>query len=509
MRAALMARVSTDEQAAGDRHSLPAQLSAMRERCAREGWEVVREFVAEGESAFTPDIARRPVLRAAIEAAERREFEVILVHEASRFARNIRLEGEARARLERAGVRVVAADEPLAPETPDRWFMQSVITPGINELYSRQLSQHIRKGLGRRFALGLPPNGMIPFGYRPGATPLDAPEVVPEEADAVRWAYRTFAALGSYLSIAEEFNRRGLRPHSRARRVGSTGIVRAPNEQFSMTALQSILENEFYLGFVTHRGERRRGLHAPIVGEDDWAAAQARKRRGGRVSRSLHLLSGLAVCRRCERTLTAERTSATRAYYRERRDGVLRTCPNTGRGWPQPEVDALVSATIEEMPLRGEWLAHCERRARRRDTSGASARAALVEEQRRATNAYMAGALGEAEWRERLASVQGRLAELPPDVDTLLFAGSRVTSIAEVWAVADAEDRRAAVRLLFRSVRLDVATRGLWVEPWPEYEPLFGERRRWRASGGKYARRDSNPVSPSPRLYTPAELGVA
>jgi len=36
MRAALLARVSDESQAESDRHSLPAQLRAMHERCARE-----------------------------------------------------------------------------------------------------------------------------------------------------------------------------------------------------------------------------------------------------------------------------------------------------------------------------------------------------------------------------------------------------------------------------------------------------------------------------------------
>lgn len=69
MRAALMARVS-DASQGGDHQSIPAQLAAMRARCTREGWTVVREDVAEGESAYTADLRKRPVLRSVVEAAE-------------------------------------------------------------------------------------------------------------------------------------------------------------------------------------------------------------------------------------------------------------------------------------------------------------------------------------------------------------------------------------------------------------------------------------------------------
>ena len=44
MRVALLARVSTDEQAEAGRHSMPVQLAEMRERCDREGWEAVEVF---------------------------------------------------------------------------------------------------------------------------------------------------------------------------------------------------------------------------------------------------------------------------------------------------------------------------------------------------------------------------------------------------------------------------------------------------------------------------------
>jgi hypothetical protein len=88
VRAALLARVSDESQAESDRHSLPAQLRAMRERCAREGWEVAATFEAPGESASTRFIDRRPVLRALVNEARAGAFDVVLFHESSRLARD-------------------------------------------------------------------------------------------------------------------------------------------------------------------------------------------------------------------------------------------------------------------------------------------------------------------------------------------------------------------------------------------------------------------------------------
>lgn len=79
MRVALLARVSTERQAGEERHSLPAQLRSMLDRAGREGWEVVRTFEAPGESASTRDLNKRPVLRELVEAARRREFDLVVV----------------------------------------------------------------------------------------------------------------------------------------------------------------------------------------------------------------------------------------------------------------------------------------------------------------------------------------------------------------------------------------------------------------------------------------------
>ena len=49
--AVIYARVSTKEQT--ENLSLPTQLHACREYCVREGWDVIQEFVEEGESAKT------------------------------------------------------------------------------------------------------------------------------------------------------------------------------------------------------------------------------------------------------------------------------------------------------------------------------------------------------------------------------------------------------------------------------------------------------------------------
>ena len=85
MKIVLYARVSSDRQDV--ELSISAQLKALREYAAREGHEVVREFVDEVESGRTAD---RPQFQRMIAEARRmgRAFEAILVWKYSRFSRN-------------------------------------------------------------------------------------------------------------------------------------------------------------------------------------------------------------------------------------------------------------------------------------------------------------------------------------------------------------------------------------------------------------------------------------
>lgn len=85
-RVGLYARVSTEEQAGGDRFSIPAQLNEMREFAQANHWVVIGEFVDEGISGRKKD---RPQLQALLDIAKRKGCDIILVHELSRLSRSV------------------------------------------------------------------------------------------------------------------------------------------------------------------------------------------------------------------------------------------------------------------------------------------------------------------------------------------------------------------------------------------------------------------------------------
>jgi len=73
MRAALYARVSSEEQVEG--YSIDAQLRACRDFAQEKGWTVAAEYVDEGKSARAEDIGKRPRFKEMLEAAKAKAFD--------------------------------------------------------------------------------------------------------------------------------------------------------------------------------------------------------------------------------------------------------------------------------------------------------------------------------------------------------------------------------------------------------------------------------------------------
>ncbi len=474
-RAALLLRVSDPSQASRDRLSLDAQRRVLRERCEREGWVVVREYVGAGESAFTNDMRKRESIRELTRDASQGLFDVLLVHDLSRFARDEELGFAVFNLLAGHGVELVNASNDVDYRTPEGRMMLS-IDLGLNSYWSRKMSFHIRKSKRERFELGLHV-GDAPFGYRRGLTTKDPLVPVPAEAAAIAEAFRDYAAGAGYTEIARRWNAMGLRPRSKR-----------GNVLFTASAVQSIIENDFYAGFVRYKGERKRGAHQPIVSEELYLAAQARVSRRVSRARSPRMLAGIARCVECGGPIWQSRAGHGHGYWYYRESSRVRgtPCPNAGRMWRCEEAEEEVSRIVRAMALEPRWLEWVDREARRLDEreDENAERVALEARKSRVTKAYVNGALSEREWQAQLRAIEDRLAKLRPTRrPAVSLAQERLASIGQLWDGMTAEERREACRILFEAVSLDTARRRLWVRPWPEFEPLFTLRRTLCESG--------------------------
>lgn len=89
MNVVVWARVSSREQREG--YSIDAQLRAMREKAAKNGWTIIREFaVAESAKRGVERTAFNKMLKWVKANAKREKIKYILAHKLDRVCRNIR-----------------------------------------------------------------------------------------------------------------------------------------------------------------------------------------------------------------------------------------------------------------------------------------------------------------------------------------------------------------------------------------------------------------------------------
>ncbi len=189
-RAVLYARVSREEQVRG--YSLAQQLEALREYCAREGYEVVAEVEDPAESSAT---LVRPGLDWARDLLEDGAANLALAQDADRITREpahrLLLDSE----VERHGARLVALDD-WGDDTHEGSllrYMRGWVAKG--ELL--KTAERTRRGLARKVREGKIIRGKRPpygFAYADGG---DALAVAGPEMGAVRTILRMVGAGGA------------------------------------------------------------------------------------------------------------------------------------------------------------------------------------------------------------------------------------------------------------------------------------------------------------------------
>ena len=116
-RAGLYARVSTDDQ-----QTIPLQIHALREYIGRRGWTIAVQVREVGSGA-----AKRQAREKLLEAARRREIDVVLVWRLDRWGRSVTDLLATLQELEHLGVGFVSLTEALDLTTPGRsgdgWFV--------------------------------------------------------------------------------------------------------------------------------------------------------------------------------------------------------------------------------------------------------------------------------------------------------------------------------------------------------------------------------------------------
>ena len=136
LRAALYARVSSHDQ-----QTLPMQNRALREYAARRGWTTTMQVKEVGSGA-----AQRQMREKVMEAARRREIDVVLVWRLDRWGRSVADLLATLQELEHLGVGFVSLTEALDLTTPAGRAMAALLAV-FAEFEREVLRERVRAGL--------------------------------------------------------------------------------------------------------------------------------------------------------------------------------------------------------------------------------------------------------------------------------------------------------------------------------------------------------------------------
>ena len=363
MKVALYARVSSEAQDTD--LSLSAQLRALRDYCIKNGHDIVYEFVDEAESGRT---ASRPEFKKMIALAKATppSFEAILVWKLNRFARSRVDSITYKMLLQKKGIKVISINEPIE-DSPTGHLLEGMIE-SIDEFYSANLGQDIRRGMRENALRGFfngskPPYGLRKVAVKDGQKTRGRLEPEAEDSVAVRTIKRMFALAGTGLGCKEI-----------AVTVNREGYPSAGGKRWGKTTVHKVLTNEAYCGNLVwsgrpgcpavKRGESVRVENAwpGIVNKDVFRMVQQQMR--GRLQHKLHprqvpskyLLSGFLFCR-CGKAMVGHSAKSGRHFYYQcstrSKQGIDACCQSA---LPKEKLEGRVMSQLKATVLTDENL---------------------------------------------------------------------------------------------------------------------------------------------------------
>ena len=285
--------------------SIEAQLQELRDFANKENLEIVDEF-AETKTAKEPG---RPVFNEMLSRIEKCEADGILAWHPDRLARNSVDGGKIIYLIDSGKIKELKFPTFWFEPTPQGKFMLNIAF-GQSKYYIDNLSENVKRGLRQKLRRGEWP-GWAPIGYANNLR-THTIEIDKERASKIRKLFRAYTS-GKYTlkELADLSVSLGL-------------VSQRKRKGLSVAVIQRMLENKFYIGLFTYRGETYEGKHKPIIDKTTFDMVQQilKERAKPRKSKTLldFPLRGIFCCGECGRAVTGEqhikKSGLVFRYYR-------------------------------------------------------------------------------------------------------------------------------------------------------------------------------------------------
>ncbi len=304
LRVAAYCRVSSDST--DQLHSYATQIRNYTEEISKhDGWELIDIYADAATTGTRMD--KREDFNRMLADCRKGKIDKILVKSISRFARNTRDCLATLRELSSLGVSVQFEKENINTETLTTELMVSV-SGSLAQEESISISSNLRMSYQRRMQRGEFITCKAPFGYklRDGKNL----EIIPEEAEAVRWVFASYLGGKSAAWIAEQMTKKGYRTTDGKPYWQETTILYLlSNEKYIG---DSLCQKNFTMSFPfeekRNQGERDQyyieRTHPAIISRETFEKAQAlriQKLRRTETIKGKYPLSLKIVCGVCGR----------------------------------------------------------------------------------------------------------------------------------------------------------------------------------------------------------------
>ncbi len=317
-RAALYIRVSTDDQT---EYSPDSQIKLCRKYALDNNYEIMENHIYKEDGISGTKADKRPQFQKMIANAKSKPkpFDVILVYDFSRFARNkdesVMYKTLLRKKLD---IDVISITQPLS-SGKESIILESMYE-AMDEYYSLNLSENVKRGKIEKASRG-EHQGNAPYGYIYNKN-TKMIEIDEERADIVRMIFNEW--------IKPETTIRSI-----VLKLNSMGIKTVRGCSWADRSIHIILRNPVYIGYTrfTVGGMKRnwhhpdtkivKGKHEPILEKEIWDKAKEKmddhdaiwtKYKKPQVKHE-HWLRGLVHCSSCGKTLVKVKVYNRAAYF--------------------------------------------------------------------------------------------------------------------------------------------------------------------------------------------------
>lgn len=414
MKVFLYERVSTEEQARTG-YSLDAQHEALTDFCKKHGHVILGEYVDEGISGRKP-YTQRPAMLQLLNDVEKVKPDMILFTKLDRWFRNIKEYYKVQDILDRNKVDWKAINEEYDTSTASgRLYVNIKLSIAQDE--ADRTGERV-KAVHKQLAMqGKVLGRSVPFGYKV----VDKRVVFSDDIEAVKDAIDHYMLHGSLRMT-----------------------IRYINEKYGTHLDHTSFKNVFKSTLLKGEKYGNTNFCQPLLTPEEWDALQAKMASNIKVASKtrVFIFTGLIRCPKCGRRLAGTGDMNGNKYYRcqQRYYGICDFDKNVSEKkmekWllENVEDDFKVNVTMKPKVKKDDPQKYRDRLSRLNEM-------------------YLLGNISQAEYKEKSADLQRRIAESSkkPSVKTQNFA----SNWKELYAQLDEEHKRSFWHNLIQQIVVD------------------------------------------------------